>query len=247
MGSVPPQLDFLATFSEASLESFELSRMNLVANLRKELHQLVDQWIEAEIESRIARWLLKSRGATSCDPDSISREPSLKPLAIRPTPGHVVSPAGSDSTANAVAEPKRGLKVSPRCPGIRRPVPPYTASRSAPEMPLQSSLFPEDESAGQATPPTATADRACETLRSLEQSIRSRNCPPQRSHCALERTCSRRLVPADVGHPFSPACSPGDHFVTNLNCVLAGVSPPSSSDHFGSDGFHIAGIHHPPQ
>jgi len=61
MGSAHPPLDYLVSSSESSLESFELARLNAVANLRKELRQIVDEWIEAEIEARMARWILDRR------------------------------------------------------------------------------------------------------------------------------------------------------------------------------------------
>ncbi|HXW18813.1 MAG TPA: hypothetical protein VEJ39_10960, partial [Candidatus Acidoferrales bacterium] len=43
-------------------ESYELSRLNAAANLRRELFELADRWIEAEVDSRLARWVLQHRG-----------------------------------------------------------------------------------------------------------------------------------------------------------------------------------------
>ena len=63
MGFARPPLEYLITSSQTSLESFELSRLNAVANLRKEIRQVVDDWVEAEIEARIARWVLERRRA----------------------------------------------------------------------------------------------------------------------------------------------------------------------------------------
>ena len=63
MGQNRPPLEFLISSSNNSLESFELSRLNQAANLRKELRQLVDEWVESEVEGRIARWILESRRA----------------------------------------------------------------------------------------------------------------------------------------------------------------------------------------
>jgi hypothetical protein len=51
-------LEYLATSSDASIESFHLSRLNAVANLRKELHEIFEEWIEAEVQARLAQWLL---------------------------------------------------------------------------------------------------------------------------------------------------------------------------------------------
>lgn len=59
--SSPPPLEYLVTSSQAGLENFELGKMNKIANLRKELRDLVEEWIEAEIQSRLARWILECR------------------------------------------------------------------------------------------------------------------------------------------------------------------------------------------
>jgi hypothetical protein len=50
--------EYLLTSSEASIESFYLSRLNAVANLRKELHEIFEEWVEAEVQARLAQWLL---------------------------------------------------------------------------------------------------------------------------------------------------------------------------------------------
>ena len=50
MPSAKPPVQYLAGASEISLESFELARLNRIANLRKELHQVMEEWIEAEVE-----------------------------------------------------------------------------------------------------------------------------------------------------------------------------------------------------
>lgn len=61
MGSACSPSDYLSTCSESAIESYELSRLNRAANLRKELRQLVDEWIDCEVEARLARWTLESR------------------------------------------------------------------------------------------------------------------------------------------------------------------------------------------
>jgi hypothetical protein len=61
MSDSKPPFHFLATSSKISLESYELARMNAAANLRRQLLDLADQWIEAEVESRLARWVLEHR------------------------------------------------------------------------------------------------------------------------------------------------------------------------------------------
>jgi hypothetical protein len=61
MSDTQPPLEFFLTSSATGLQSFELSRMNRAANLRKELRQIMEEWIQAEVNARFARWVLESR------------------------------------------------------------------------------------------------------------------------------------------------------------------------------------------
>jgi len=65
-------LEYLFTSSEASIESFHLSRINTVANLRKELNEIFEEWVEAEVQTRLAQWLLARK-----NPRDTSRVSSL--------------------------------------------------------------------------------------------------------------------------------------------------------------------------
>lgn len=56
-----PPWEFLHHASETSLRCYELSRLNLAANLRKEIAALLDQWLEETASSMLARWLLEHR------------------------------------------------------------------------------------------------------------------------------------------------------------------------------------------
>lgn len=51
-------LNFLLTCSEATLDSFRLAKMSVIANLRSELHDVLDKLIEEGIEAGLA--LLKN-------------------------------------------------------------------------------------------------------------------------------------------------------------------------------------------
>jgi hypothetical protein len=68
--SISPPLEYLVTSSQAGLENFELVRLNTIANLRKELGDLVEEWIEAETQSRLARWILECRRTQDTASDS---------------------------------------------------------------------------------------------------------------------------------------------------------------------------------
>ena len=56
-----PASDYLHTASNASLESYELSRLNHAANLRREIAALIDQWIDETAQARLARSILEER------------------------------------------------------------------------------------------------------------------------------------------------------------------------------------------
>jgi len=56
-----PPWDFLLTASRSSLQSYELSRLSHAANLRKEIRQLLDSWVEENSAAMLARWLIEHR------------------------------------------------------------------------------------------------------------------------------------------------------------------------------------------
>ena len=58
---ITPPWDYLHQASDPSLESFELSRLNHAANLRKEVAALLEQWIEEAAEALLARWVREDR------------------------------------------------------------------------------------------------------------------------------------------------------------------------------------------
>ena len=62
-GAIDRALEYLFTSSGASIESFHLSRLNAVANLRKELHEIFDEWVEAEVQARLAQGLLARKNS----------------------------------------------------------------------------------------------------------------------------------------------------------------------------------------
>ena len=58
---VAPPWEFLRDASKPSLESYELSRLNNAANLRREITALLDQWIEDNSQALLARWVRDRR------------------------------------------------------------------------------------------------------------------------------------------------------------------------------------------
>jgi len=91
---VTPPWDYLREASSSSLESFELSRLNHAANLRKEIAALLDQWIEEAAEALLARWLRENHRSRQepSQPLDILPEicgptvtvPPAEPIAVRP-------------------------------------------------------------------------------------------------------------------------------------------------------------------
>ena|SRR5579864_2105111 len=66
---IVPPWDYLREASDPSLESFELSRLNHAANLRKEVGVLLEQWIAEMSEAFLARFLRQRRKSpTQADP-----------------------------------------------------------------------------------------------------------------------------------------------------------------------------------
>lgn len=68
-----PMLEYLATCSKITLESFVLARLNDRANLRKELNEVLDELIEVDIQSRIAEWILVYRQEQAALPPRMRR------------------------------------------------------------------------------------------------------------------------------------------------------------------------------
>jgi hypothetical protein len=54
-------LEFLLVCSGTSLQDFELSRLNRMANIRKQLHVIQDELRQVEAEAILARWLIEHR------------------------------------------------------------------------------------------------------------------------------------------------------------------------------------------
>jgi hypothetical protein len=119
MGATRPSLDYLATCSEMSLESVELSRLNLAANLRKEFQEILEEWIDSEVDARLARSLLEwKRAHTSATKPSArgrAEVASSEQLAIAflPDPVSPAADAVPERYLGASANHARRDRISP--------------------------------------------------------------------------------------------------------------------------------------
>jgi hypothetical protein len=89
---ITPPWDYLHQASNPSLESFELSRLNHAANLRKEIAALLEQWIEEAAEALLARWLREDHKLPQEANQRIDILPEMRspavtgPMAVRARP-----------------------------------------------------------------------------------------------------------------------------------------------------------------
>ena len=56
-----PPWEFLLSASRNTLQSYELSRLGHASNLRKEIGDLLDQWLQENTSATLARWLIDQR------------------------------------------------------------------------------------------------------------------------------------------------------------------------------------------
>ncbi len=93
---VQPPWNYLHEASVPSLESYELSRLNHAANLRREIAALLDQWIEDNTQALLARWLREDRQLPPLQAECIDDHQSSLPFdelpAVGESPRRVVRP-----------------------------------------------------------------------------------------------------------------------------------------------------------
>ncbi len=152
MGIASP-LEYLLTSSEAALETFELSRLNKSANLRKELRDVVEEWIEAEIQSRLARWILDCRRTQAARADAGLSGPSAS-LSAKTVGATLLLPF--DDLMKSQEFQSKPASVKP--------------------IPARSARDRRDSPPGQDSPPvpsTQSSGRAKGALKFLEGQVRS--------------------------------------------------------------------------
>jgi hypothetical protein len=82
--------EFLLASSKTTLQAFEMSRLNLAANVRKEIVQLLDAWVNENSNALLARWLIERDLAA--DGDTICRNAGCRLGELRPQQSEPPSP-----------------------------------------------------------------------------------------------------------------------------------------------------------
>ena len=173
-----PPLEYLMTCSQSSLEGFELARLDQVAHLRVEIRNLHEQWIEAEVAARLARFLLDGRRAGA--PTENDARAALGSMLNGPA-ADLVSP-NSTRDAPPVERFAASLFSSPSLGPCSEPV--------APLQPASISFDPENLLDQQDLMPRSHSDWPDSLSMRIETA-------PQSSHsnldCSCEKTGSNRI------------------------------------------------------
>ncbi|HXU21726.1 MAG TPA: hypothetical protein VN788_14170, partial [Verrucomicrobiae bacterium] len=139
LGVTRPPLEYLASCSKVSLESFELARLNEASNYRKEVQQILQGWIDTEVDARLARWILESklaqadqrdgRRAAIAQPALPMLDPSFLPWDEAQAPESEPRENLREASCRALREPERGALPSAdepapeqrrKSPGLKR-------------------------------------------------------------------------------------------------------------------------------
>lgn len=75
VGDTQPPLEYLVASSQSSLESYLLSRVTKLAELRQEIRKLVKEWVQIQADERAARWILRYRNSDASREDSAASSP----------------------------------------------------------------------------------------------------------------------------------------------------------------------------
>jgi hypothetical protein len=93
-----PPWEFLLSASRNSLQSYELSRLSHAANLRKEIMQLLDCWLEENSAAMLARLLMQEREHLA------AHERSERPAAASVVDERTTAGPGRSKTRNIASD-----------------------------------------------------------------------------------------------------------------------------------------------
>jgi len=107
---IEPPLDYLRTASRSLLQSFELSRLNNAANIRREIAALVDQWIEEAAQAMMARWMMEHYSSLHVPLRSVAEgSPTAQHMDAFPLPDIGPVPTEAGPAPPRYAEPRKSL------------------------------------------------------------------------------------------------------------------------------------------
>jgi hypothetical protein len=109
---ITPPAEYLRTASQPSLETFELSKLNRAANLRREIATLIDQWLEETAQALLARYMIEHHSSLS--QPSLSATELIQAFHDPLLPAHPDAPA---PTACIVPAPPRFTEPQRRLTG----------------------------------------------------------------------------------------------------------------------------------
>ncbi len=157
---------FLQNATDLALRNYELSRLNLAANLRGEISALVDQWLRESVAAELARLILERRAEieAAAQRQALNVTPSEEALLTR------AAPVCSEAVPPEAALPA-ALAATPPCDTpdrVAETLPPAFVCAHAAAPPT----IDIDALQTIATPTPAvseSADLACETRQSVGQ------------------------------------------------------------------------------
>jgi hypothetical protein len=224
-----PSLEYLLGCSKISLESFGLSRLNRASNLRKELSQVAEEWVAAEVSFRLARLIVDRRdagqAAASLSPTQPAMLSSGNQLTL-PLPAQLSDVTDETDTVLPPSKKTRSRKDVVE-PANRGRVRSKNRSTFAKSKMLAVEILSRSESA-RYTPPSKDAPRTAK--------------PPERAHLrgpstslramtelrALDKVASSSpemhsgsLRPSAGGEGFVRECACPPVFATPKSCVEA--------------------------
>jgi hypothetical protein len=227
-----PSLEYLLGCSKISLESFGLSRLNRASNLRKELSQVAEEWVAAEVSFRLARLIVDRRdagqAAASLSPTQPAMLSSGNQLTL-PLPAEVSGVAEETETVRPPSKKTRSRKdvaAPANCANARSKNRSTFAKSKVPAVKIQSRsesarcIPPSKDAPGTAKLPESarlrgpsTSLRAITELRALDKVASS---SPEMHSGSL------RPSAGDEGFVRECACSPV--FATPKSCMEAAQS-----------------------
>jgi hypothetical protein len=145
MGVSRPPLEYLATASKVALESFELARLNEASNYRKEVQQILQGWIDTEVDARLARWILESKQAQARDglQEAMGQPVPLKQLDLSFLPSNGAQESDGEAVEAreaAAAEENTRTTGGPKIRRAARPVLPCADGRGQTSEETQKSF-----------------------------------------------------------------------------------------------------------